>query len=245
MEQAMKERDAALLDIFASVTRLPHSRLAFSSSHAVGVDQLSRLSIVTFHDGAIAGAVLRNSGHRKYEFKGAQLVIRKQTAAFDRLVSAPAKIAMELITSQAGHLESRFEPRWKEGIIYNSAFHQSRPILRWSVNIESSKIKVWVAEAFHERVSAGMEAGLRRLQFGAAAASQPAAAEATAASADAKGYFPDKGKGKGKKGKSKKPRASVPTDASALRREENEIIRDALGCLHFAQISFCGLGQEV
>ena len=236
MSQAMRDRDAAPLDLFSQLTKLPTSRLTFTSSHAVGVDQLSRLSIITFSDGAMAGHVLRSAGARKFEYKGAYLTIRRQTAAFDRLCSAPAKIAMELASAHSRPLESRFVPQWKEGLVYNAAFHPTRALIKWTVNIESSKIKLWAAEPYMDAVQSSMETRLRRLQFGAAAAG--AEGEAHDPESSSAPFLSGKGKGKGKKGKSKKPRASVPTDASAFRRESNPIVRDSLGCLHFAKYPF-------
>ena len=135
--------------------------------------------------------------------------------------------------------------RWKEGLIYNSAFHASRPLLKLSVNIENSKIKIWVAEAYVEAVSSGMEAGLRRLQFGAAATQdgqeEPVAA---AAAADFRSHFADKGRGKGKKGKSKKPRASVYGCQRFLQGKQ----RDPERCSRtstLCKIFFFSLSEEV
>ena len=226
---AMNERNAALTSMFQTLTGLPPARLAFTASHSTSVDALSRLSILTFAEPAIAGQVLRSAGQRRFEYRGSQLSLRRQTAAFDRICSAPAKISMEAISHEHKRLEKMFEPKWRDGLVYNKEFDPNVPIIKWTVDIEQAKIRLWIPRPYKEIVERAMDPGIRRLQFGAAADQD--------GDSDFMMIGGKSQKGRGKGGKGSKAKRTIPVDPGSFRKEQG-IIKDGLGNLHFSKFPF-------
>ena len=169
------------------------------------LDHLSRISILTFREQAVAGQVLRSIGSRRCDFHGGQIFIRRQTAAYDRICSAPAKIAMSAVSKQNPLLEKQFEPKWRDGEVMNPGHDPHAPIIRWTIDVESAKIRLWVAPTYFDAVQTAMVPGLRRLQFGPMAEQEdhtddPRGSGSRAAAASEKGKS-KKGGGKGQQSK--------------------------------------------
>ena len=231
---AIKEREEALTQWFQRATSLPAARLSYEGSHSTTVDSLSRISILTFREPAVAGQVLRSIGSRRCDFHGGQIFIRRQTAAFDRICSAPAKIAMSAVSKQNPTLEKQFEPKWRDGIVMNPGHDPHSPIIRWTIDVESARIRLWIAPTYHDVVQKAMVPGLRRLQFGPMADQEENNDDHGRSTSAA---FTEKGKSKKGGGKGSKAKRSMPIDQSAFRHEHG-LIKDALGNLHFAKFPF-------
>ena len=227
LDEAMDARDRWMKDTFSALARVPAARVNFTASHSTNLERLSRLAVISFSNPQLVSTIARNATTMTHYYMGTPVVIRRQNCLWDRLTSAPAKIGMELITSQRRSMEKKFRPQWREGKIFNDDFSKTEPALEWTVNVQAAKLRVWVAPEFYEAVENGMQIGLNRLQFGHTAA-------------QASGVAPEHGgptKGKGKAGKGKQ-RFQLPLDKAAWRNLGDRDQREGLNNLSFARYPF-------
>ena len=223
---AHQQRDNFCRDLFQRLTKLPHDRLQFETSHSTNLESLSRITVVTFSNAAITGAVLRASHQQRYGYGTASLQLRKQTSLYDRLCSAPAKIGMESLTSISPQLQGALRPDWRKGEVWST---MGALELLWEVNVEQACIRAYVDEPRVPEVAAQMEAGIKRLTFGWEG-------EAEAAGSGKGGGKGSKG-GKGKKSSKSKHKATMPV-ASSCFKHEAAVVKDKLGSLHLAKYPF-------
>ena len=112
IQVAKQERDAWMAE---QTQRILGHKLTFTASHEVGVAGLSRLSLYTFERAEIASAMLK--GFRKQQIqgpRGARLLAKPQSAAFDRLTGAPAKALMSLCSKQWPETKEHCKPQWRD-----------------------------------------------------------------------------------------------------------------------------------
>ena len=220
LDTALQQREAWCLDLILRLSRCPKEMLQMKASHATSTDSLSRLTLITVANASIVNAVMRSAGSQKFHYQGATISLRRQTTVWDRLTSAPAKVAIEAVAHHFPGTQGRFKIDWKQGEV----MHDGELIISWQVSVEDAKIKMLAKARYADIIHEAMAAGLRRLNFGYNAA------ESTA---------PEKGKGQGKSGKGKKKshRYDIPVPTSSFTREP-ETYRNALGSLQLARFPF-------
>ena len=222
-EAAMIQRDQWILSILREHTRLPERRLAFKASHATAIESLSRLSIITMEEASVAALAARSlAGKRLTYAGGASVTVKRQQAAYDRLVSAPAKRCMDILTRADSSYQGKLKPNWKEGTVH--AMNAAAPVLllRWVVNPERAKVKIYVIKKHLLTIEQHIDAEIRRLQFGSALG-------------DSKGKGADyKG---GSKGKGKKGSKGIPADDAAFKQEPIQV-RPGLVNMTFSRYPF-------
>ena len=224
IEAAMAARDSWILAILKEHTHLPERRLAFKASHSTAVESLSRLSIVTMEEACVAVQAARALQHKRLPYAGSSITIKRQQAAFDRLVSAPAKSCMDLLTRREARFQGNLRPNWKDGTVTQVADHVPELLLKWVVNAERGRIKIFVTKRYLTLIEENIDKEIQRLQFGSAIVDQEKGKD-------------DETKGKGK-GKSKKGRkSSIPADTSSF-RQEPAAARDGLTSLTFSRYPF-------
>ena len=98
---------------------VPPELIKMSCSHGTAADKLSRLTIITLQSSSLTSAIARAAGNQKHHFSDTTTVsIRRQTCVYDRLVSAPVKIAMECVSRSHPQLRNRFRPSWRDGHLW-------------------------------------------------------------------------------------------------------------------------------
>ena len=183
-------RDKWCREMVARMSGVPTDLVKMSCSHGTAADKLSRLSIITLQSSSLAGAVARAVGTKKLPFNGTTMVtVKRQTCAYDRLVSAPIKIAMECISQRFNEMKNAFRPSWKDGTLWSK---DGALIGLWRVDVQQAKIRVHLQEAYIPCVREGMDRGIARLQFGTYDEDSPSHA------GEPKGKGKAKGKGRGK-----------------------------------------------
>ena len=196
--------------------------LHYTTSHGTSFAEVSRISIVTFQSPAIASTILRAAGQQRFPYGNTQIILRKQTALWDRLVSAPIKATMDILSAEVPNMQGAFKPDWRQGKLY----HWDSLLACWSTDVEHAKIKIQIKPEYVDVIDRNMKTGLRRLRFG----------KELETDEQSGGH-----KGRGKGGKSSKGKAklsnAVPVDESAFRREP-DFYRDRLGNLQLAQYPF-------
>ena len=216
---AMDKRNQWIAKMLQESTGLEASRLTFEASHATTHDALSRLSIITLKDQSIASLVARVMTTRKFSYDGVPITWKRQQTAYDRIVSAPAKSCMDIISRSEPKYQSCLRPNWREGYVAQVADRDEPDILfRWPVNPERARIRLYITKKLIHIVEGEIDAELRKLQFGP--------------------LGPDKGKGGKGGGKSKKgKKGGAPIDPQAFRQEPS-MVRDQLGNLTFSRYPF-------
>ena len=184
------------------------------------MDQLSKITIVTFTSASTVSSMLRASQNQRFAYGTASLTIRKQTVVYDRLCSAPIKCAMETLTRQNGQFRGHFQPDWRQGNLWTTAFGPSEVIATWVVDIEAATIRVNIKEEYVQAVEREMTSGLQRLNFGR---DEQQEVEAT--------------KGRNSKGKGKGRKPNMPVEAESFKKEP-AVYKDRLGALHLARFPF-------
>ena len=216
---AMDKRNQWIAKMLQESTGLEPSRLTFEASHATTHDALSCLSIITLRDQSIASTVARVMTTRKFNYEGVPITWKRQQTAYDRIVSAPAKCCMDIISRNEPKYQSCLRPNWHEGYVAQVADRAEPDILfRWLVNPERARIRLYITKKLIHIVEGDIDTELRKLQFGP--------------------VWPDKGKGGKGGGKSKKgKKGGAPIDPQAFRQEPS-MVRDQLGNLTFARYPF-------
>ena len=190
---AMDKRNPWIARMLQESTGLEASRLTFEASHATTHDALSRLSIITLKDQSIASMVARVMTTRKFTFDGVPITWKRQQTAYDRIISAPAKSCMDIISRSEPKYQSCLRPNWREGYVAQVADKDEPEILfRWLVNPERARIRLYITKKLIHIVEGEIDAELRKLQFGP--------------------IGPDKGKGGKGGGKSKKGKKGGAAD---------------------------------
>ena len=216
LDQAMAMRDQWILKTLQDHTQLSAKRLSFKASHATAVEALSRLTIITLEEASVAALAARSLHGKRLLYAGATVSVRRQQAAYDRLISAPAKACMDILTRAEGKFQSNLRPSWKEGSVMEVTSAVPTLLLKWVVNPERARIKLFVIPKYLRLIEEHIDGEIRKLQFGSALGLDP------------------KGSGKGK---SKKGKKGIPVDAAAFRQEPVQV-REGLASLSFARYPF-------
>ena len=218
---AIRNRDRFIKDLLVRQVRCPEELATFSSSHTMGIDKLSRISIISFANPSMAAALLRHCKGQRLVYGRAQVTCKKQNCLWDRLIGSPAKAAMTIISRYHKHMQNTFTIDWRAGTIYSN--HSGTPTLiaEWHTNVEKGRIRFSVAAEYYGIISEGMDEEINRLQFGFL--------QDTAEN--------NKGKGKSKGKGPKSLRNAAPVDPSAFRRAP-EVLKDGLGNLAFGRFPF-------
>ena len=219
--EAIKNRDKFIRDLLLRQVRCPEELATFSSSHTLGVDRLSRISIVTLANPSIAAALLRQCRGQKLSYGRAQVTCKKQNCLWDRLIGSPAKAAMTIISRHHKQMQNTFVIDWKAGTIHSRHSGTLTLVAEWHTNLERGRIRFAVASAYYEIIKNGMDEEIDKLQFGFIE----------------EGGDAGKGKGKGKTKSHKGVRNAAPVDTNSFRRAP-AILRDGLGNLAFARFPF-------
>ena len=216
---AMDKRNQWIAKMLQESTGLEASRLTFEASHATTHDALSRLSIITLKDQSIASLAARVMTARKFSYERVPITWKRQQTAYDRIVSAPAKSCMDIISRSEPKYQSCLRPNWREGYVAQVADRAEPDILfRWLVNPERARMRLYITKKLIHIVEGEIDAELRKLQFGP--------------------IGPDKGKGGKGGGKTKKgKKGGAPINPQAFRQEPS-MVRDQLGNLTFSRFPF-------
>ena len=223
IDAAMAARDRWILKTLMEHTHLSERRLTFKASHSTAVEHLSRLSKVTMEEASVAAQAARALQGKRLMFAGSSITIKRQQAAFDRLVSAPAKSCMDILTKTEARFQGNLRPNWKDGTVTQVADSTPELLLRWVVNPERGRIKIFVTKRFIPVIEEQIDGEIQRLQFGSAIADQKGKGGETKGS----------GKGKTKKGR----KSGIPVDAAAF-RQEPAAAREGLTSLTFSRYPF-------
>ena len=86
-----------------------------------------------FEGNAVVSAILRSVGQRKLQCKKAPIMIKRQVVAWDRIVSIPAKVVMEILTAEDVTLEIAPNPC---GARASSTTTGTAPSAQWQVDVE-------------------------------------------------------------------------------------------------------------
>ena len=214
MLTAWRERDLFCAELLSRLAKVPAEILKMQTSHSTSAESLSRLTIITVANAGLVHSIIKAAGHQKFGYKGAQVGVRRQTSVWDRLTSAPTKIAMDALSSTHPSMQGKFRVEWRTGELYNN----NDLVLTWQVSIEEAKIRMRTQRRYMALLQDAMAPGLRRLNFG----------------------FDESDTGKGKsKGKGKRPkgRFEIPVDPRGFAREP-EVFRNRLGNLQLARYPF-------
>ena len=224
IDAAMAARDRWILKTLMEYTHLSERRLTFKASHATAVENLSRLSIVTMEEASVAAQAARALQGKRLAYAGSTITIKRQQAAFDRLVSAPAKSCMDILTKSEARFQGNLRPNWKDGTVTQVADPIPELLLRWVVNPERGRIKIYVTKRFIPVIEEQIDFEIQKLQFGSAIAEQT-----KGKGSETKGA----GKGKTKKGR----KTGIPVDEAAF-RQEPAAAREGLTSLTFSRHPF-------
>ena len=219
--RAMEERNAWLQKTLAEAANISPDRVRFTASHSTNMENLSRLSLLTFSEPHVANVVLRAVGNKKLQYHGQQLLVKRQVSAWDRIVSIPAKAIMEIVSDADPSLRNSFRPQWKEGIIMNDKC--AGPVARWQIDVEHARIKVYVAQRYLQLVEDKIDASIRRLHWGPSE-------DDSSATMSGKGKHKGKGRGKTKK-------SSTPLDPQCYKKEAEDY-RIKMGNLVISKFPF-------
>ena len=140
LDQAMVKRDQWILQTLRDHTQLSEKRLAFKASHSTAVEALSRLTIVTMEEASVAALAARSLHGKRLLYTGTTVTVRRQQAAYDRLVSAPAKACMDILTRHENQYQSNLRPNWKEGTVLEVTNVVPMLLLKWVVNPERAML---------------------------------------------------------------------------------------------------------
>ena len=223
VETAMLQRDQWIASILKEYTRLPERRLTFTASHATAIETLSRLTIITLAETSVAALAARALAGKRVNYAGASITIKRQQAAYDRIISAPAKCCMDILTKYNQQYQGKLKPNWKEGTVYAMDAATPTLLLRWVVNPERAKVKIFVLPQHVPLIEQHIDEEIRRLQFGSALHDQKGKGKG----ADFKGGAKGKGKKTGK----------LPVDESAFKQEPMEA-RQGLANMTFSRYPF-------
>ena len=236
LEMAINQRERFVADLCRKLIKAPPSLIRYTCSHTTTATSMSRITIITFDNPAMATAMVATSGQTRHSFGPAQILLRRQQAAYDRICSAPAKIVMEILSREAPWLQKSFKPDWRRGLLINHASGEPRTLARWTIDPEHAKIRLEVAAEYKIAIERDMDKGINRLQFGVLEEEGERAGEGAGKE---KGGWKGAGKGEGK-GKGKGRKASgpgIPLDPAAFKRCA-PLVRDQLGNMHFARFPF-------
>ena len=204
IETAMQQRDQWIMRILMEHTHTPllERRLAFKASHATAVE--------AFHASAsslLKKPVLLHLRHGRlaasdWRIQAPTITVKRQQAAYLRLVSAPTKACVDILTRHDGRYQGNLRPNWKEGTGLEMTNVFPELLSKRVVNPERAKITMHVTKQRLPLIEEHVDNEIRKLQFGSALADK----------AESKG---DDIKGAGK-GKRKKGRKGIPVDEAAF-----------------------------
>ena len=78
---------------------------------------------------------------------------------YDRLASAPVKIAMECVSRSHPHLRNCFRPSWRDGRLWAEG---GELLGLWRIDVQRARVRLHLQACFLDCVHEGMEAGLER-----------------------------------------------------------------------------------
>ena len=85
-------------------------------------------------EASVAALAARSLHGKRLLYTGTTVTVRRQQAAYDRLVSAPAKACMDILTCHENQYQSNLRPNWKEGTVLEVTNVVPTLLLKWVVN---------------------------------------------------------------------------------------------------------------
>eukprot|EP00971_Amphidinium_carterae_P038650 759841-Amphidinium_carterae.1 len=133
---------------------LPQLGDAWRASHQTRGDRLSPVTVVTLQFRPQVFEVLAHvKAHNKPSDGDHEIKIRPQVTLYDRMVAAPCKAAMALVSDSHPHLKQEFVVKWKDGV---ANLRSGEPFCVWRVNPARGILTLDVHEAYYRLVKDGI-----------------------------------------------------------------------------------------